>query len=353
VITRREWLSQTALAGVWLTTGACKRTPPTRPEVLEALVLEQAVPDMRALPGASSELSSALQKLAVAPSSAALSAAQSAFRAALLAWQRAQTFRSGPLVESNAFLRAAFWPVRAANLEQLVTGDAPLDAARVEALGVDAKGLFALERLLWERPRGSDQGWLEGPHALRARRFAALLAEDITVRARAALSALGDGRSFARSFAADGQAALTRLITQNVETLESIAVDRLQRALALHEQGRLRLGELPADFSGLSLSISYVQLEALHAQYKGRDERGLGALVAQAAPQIAPHIEALYQEALGTLRGLERPMAEALVQSPAQVQRALERVKALEIAYKAELSSALAVTLSLVSGDGD
>jgi len=218
---------------------------------------------------------------------------------------------------------------------------------------VDAKGLFALERLLWERPRGSEQGWLEGPHAPRGRRFAALIADDIAARAQAALTTLGDGRSFARSFAADAQAALTRLITQNVETLESITVDRLQRALALHEQGRLRLGELPADFSGLSLSISRVQLEALHAQYRGRNERGLSALVAQAAPQIAPRIEGLYQEALGTLAGLERPMADALVQSPAEVKRAHERVKALEIAYKAELSSALAVTLSLVSGDGD
>jgi predicted lipoprotein len=352
VISRRAWLRQNALAGLWLASGACKRAP-TRPEVLEALVLEQVVPDIRALPGVSNRLRVALESLAEAPSSAALVTAQAAFRAALLAWQRAQTFRSGPLVESNTFLRAAFWPVRGANLEQLLTGNAPLDAARVEALGVDAKGLFALERLLWERPQGAPEGWLEGPHAPRARRFAQLLAEDIATRVAAAASTLGDGRSFARSFAAEGQAGLTRLITQNVETLESIAVDRLQRALALHQQGRLRLGELPADFSGLSLSISRVQLEALHAQYRGQDERGVSALVAQAAPQIAPHIETLYQEALSALRALELPMAEALVRVPGQVERALERVKALEIAYKAELSSALAITLSLVSGDGD
>lgn len=332
-------------------TGACKR-PPTRPEVLEALVREQVVPDIRELAGVNEALTRASRALEKAPSAARLESVRAAFRQTLLAWERAHTFRVGPLVDSNAFLRAAFWPVRGDVLEPLITGSAPLDAAAVGSLGVDGKGLFALERLLWDGPPGAPL-WLEGPHQARARNFARLLAEDVEARAAAGLKLLGDGRAFARSFAADGQASLTRLVTHDVETLESIVVDRLQRGLALQQQGRLRPGEVPADLSGLSLQVSAVQLEALQGRYAGRDGLGLEALVVQAAPALAPRIRAALDQALSALRALSVPLLRVLAESPARVEHALAQVKAVEVAYKSELATALAVTLALTAGDGD
>jgi hypothetical protein len=47
------------------------------------------------------------------------------------------------------------------------------------------------------------------------------------------------------------------------------------------------------------------------------------------------------------------PLRQALEQTPTAVQSAYDAVKAVEVAYKAELATALAITLSLVSGDGD
>ncbi|HEX6244031.1 MAG TPA: imelysin family protein [Polyangiales bacterium] len=349
---RRVWLKQSAALGLCVMAGACKR-PPTRKDVLEALVREQVVPDIKALAPACRALAQALQQLESAPSAAGLVAARAAFSEALVRFQRAQTFRSGPLVESNTFLRAAFWPVRGANLERVIADSVPLTAASVEALGVDAKGLFALERLLFDQVGGGAEDWLCGPDAMRARRFARLLAEDVASRVDAVVASMGDGGGFARRFAADGQAGLTRLITQNVETLESIALDRLQRPLELHAQGRLKPGEVPGDFSGLSFVMSRVQLEALRAQYVGRDDRGVAALVVQAAPAIAPRVQGLLDGALGALEALQKPLRQTLEHSPAAVKGAFDQVKALEIAYKVELASALAVTLSLVSGDGD
>jgi predicted lipoprotein len=321
--------------------------------VLESLVRQQALPDIKALPAQTQQLEAALKALESAPTTASLGEARTAFQKTLLAFMRAQTFRSGPLVESNTFLRAAFWPVRAANLEQLIVGTEALDAARIEALGVDAKGLFALERLLWDAPRGAQQSWIEGPSAPRVRSFACALASDVATRVSAAVASMGDGTAFATSFAAGGQASLTKLLTQNVENIESIAVDRLQRAMALSEQKRLRLGELQADFCGLSSQISLVQLEALRALYVGHDGQGIAALVAQAAPQVAPRVGLALDQALAALRGVTMPLEQAVVRQPEAPRAALVRVKALEVAYKADLATALALTLSIVSGDGD
>lgn len=352
MISRRQWLAQSAAFGVcWI--AGCK-TPPTRQSVLEALVEKQVVPELRALPAQCQALAEALAQLDQAPSAAQLETARSAFRKTLAVWSRAQTFRSGPLVEANVFLRAGFWPVRGSLLEQTIAGSGTLDAARVEALGVDAKGLFALERLLWERPAAAPEGWLVGDRAPRARTFARALSADVATRVSAAVAAMGDGRSFAQRFAAEGQASLARLLTQNVETIESIAVDRLSRVLALHEQKRLRLGEVQADFSGMSTQLCLEQLGSIAAMYRGAgSDQGVAALVRQAAPQVEPRIGSALDRALAALKDVKLPLEQAVVQNQPAVSVAHARVKDLEVAYKTELASALAITLSLVSGDGD
>ena len=69
--------------------------------------------------------------------------------------------------------------------------------------------------------------------------------------------------------------------------------------------------------------------------------------------KVADRIEAQFQSALKAVDGIGAPLEKALLKDPAAVSRAYDECKKLEIALKVELVSALGVTLTFNSTDGD
>ncbi|MGC4095068.1 MAG: imelysin family protein [Polyangiaceae bacterium] len=227
---------------------ACQRAP-QRGEVLAALVREVVVDETRACLHESQRLRAACATLSQHCTQAGLESARSALGAALGAWKRVGCFKSGPLVETNALLRATYFPARPALIEELLLQHGELDATRVDALGVDSKGLFALEYLLF--PFGN-----EGPRTLdhfdkepRRRQLSVLLADTVARGVEAAATQLGDGALLAEQFARGGQQSLSRLVNQLVMTIETLAGNRLDSGAhavsksAARGKRRRRLGE--------------------------------------------------------------------------------------------------------------
>lgn len=353
---RRRFLLQgssaIALAAVGL--GACKRHV-TRAQVLRSIAEGVALPAMRALSEVDARLLRAIDALPAVLSVQSVGAAREALSTALLAWERAYVFRVGPLVESNAFLRARFWPVRKSSFHDLLLGDAPIDPAHVAQLGVDLKGLFALERLFWERvPReGGGEVFLFELRPERARVLASSLAKDAQRRSDEASALLGDGKKFVERFAGGRQESVALLVNQLVESSEAIVTDRFERVLGLHRNDRLRPGELLGDFSRSTTKLTLSALHGLSSVYLGAREDGLCSLVQQTAPAIDAHVRSALSQALKETAALGAPLAELVVHDAPKIERARERVKALELALKVELPSALGVTLSIAAGDGD
>jgi predicted lipoprotein len=355
VITRRRFLVESAaLALVGSGLAACKRSL-TRADVLRSLAENVALPGMRALSEVDARLLRAVQALPPTPSTSSLGEVQGALGAALLAWERAYVFRVGPLVESNAFLRARFWPVRKSSFHELLLGDGPIDEANVAQLGVDRKGLFALERLFWERvPRpGGGEALLFELRPERARGLAISLAKDVQRRSNEAAALLADGKAFVEQFARGGQEHVALLVNQLVESSEAIVSDRFERVLGLYRNGRLHAGELLGDFSGSTTQLTITALRGLSALYLGARADGLCALVQQAAPAIDAHLRAAFGRALEGSEALAAPLAQLVARDASSIERARDRVKVLELALKVELPSALGVTLSIAAGDGD
>ncbi len=105
--------------------------------MLRALVLDVATEDTRELVATSAELAEALRAAVDQPVSAALGAARDAWKKALFSWRRAACFQTVPLVKSNALLRATFFPVRAAAVEQLALSGGAEGDQSVRELGVE------------------------------------------------------------------------------------------------------------------------------------------------------------------------------------------------------------------------
>ena len=105
-----------------------------------------------------------------------LTAARERWRAALLDWERLAAVAVGPLIERRSARTVDFWPTRPAMVNEAVAA-APADAKALERVGAPAKGLPAIEYLLWQ-PR---------PDAAQCR-YAALLAEECAAEAAALLA---------------------------------------------------------------------------------------------------------------------------------------------------------------------
>jgi predicted lipoprotein len=305
---------------------ACKQAPPgpTRADVMRGIVDAIVTPDLRALVTSQSLLTVRLSELERLPSDTTLQTARQAWRAAVIAWERTRVLRLGPMVDTRAQLRSTFWPIRAATLARLETQPVPDDAA-VERLGVDVRGMFALELLLWGPPLGDPQ-----------RALASALARNVEHYARTAAQALADGEVFKQALVREEQSSINQMAHLLVGSVETIATDRLAPARIGTGHKSVRLAEMrgyPSDMSG---ALIVADLAADERLYTGAAAGlGLGALVSTRVAPLAASVEL------------------ALSRDPQAVEAAYGALKDLERALKAELPSALGLTLSFQAGDGD
>jgi predicted lipoprotein len=347
VIGRRVFLAGSAAS---LALAGCSR-PATRGDVLAGLVESIVVPDCERIVRDSVALDEAVRALGKAPDDEAIPRARNALKAAILSWQRAYAFRLGPMVDSHALLRATFWPVRASSIMGHIRGPRRIDEERIAEFGVDVKGLFALEHFLFEGPTpGTD--WLADAQRLRVQAMMRAMSRDVRRYAQQAAKQLGNGSAFAKQLADGGPVSMSRLVNELLATVETASFARIDRVLGMQRDGTLKASEVQGAPSGLSAAIPRVWLEISSAIYE-RDGHGLGELVKQSAPAIHPRVLKAFAAAKAAVDALDMPLEQLVLKDPARLERATRALKDLEAAIKVDLASALGITLTFTSRDGD
>ena len=330
--------------------GGC-RNAPDRSSVLEALVREVVASGVAEVTVYSQGLERALGQLAAAPSEAHLLTARNAWRHCVLAWKRAGSFRTGPFMEGNALLRATYFPVRPESIEQILEGTRVIDARLVDEIGARDKGLFALEYVLFAGP---SERRLDAPSAERSRRYAQALGSDVLGSAERIARSLGaEGRNYAPGFARDPQAAVTLLVNQMVETLETLAEARLGTVIWMNRVKRLQASDVEGFASGASHELALAELLGAERLYRSGESRGLSSLVKSLNPELHARLAGLFDRALQDVSRLQLPVERLVELDPARVEAAQKSVKQLEIGVKNELASALGVSVTFTSGDSD
>ena len=269
----RRALLQASLAAT-LAAG-CHRAPPKQ-AVLASLVEKIVTADVRALVGHSDRLAKAIGDLNAAPTSDNVSETRQRWHDAVVVWTRASCFRNGPLVETSTLLRALHWPVQKNGVEGLVLGGRPIDDALIEKAPVDQKGLYAIELLVFPSV-SADRARVEllAPEGARARLLAAALAVNVSRCAGAVHQALGDGRSYAESFARNGQESVSLLVNQMVENVENASGRLLRLSPFQNAKERGRIEEGPRE---TSRDLVVALIEGTERLYVGHEGEGLGAL---------------------------------------------------------------------------
>jgi predicted lipoprotein len=332
---------------------SCAAPGDPRELALSRVIERVLLPNVQDIARASHKLQAAIAPLCAAPSDATLAAAQLAFRDACAAWQRGYAFQEGPLVTTGALLRAAFWPVQPRAISELLTADTPIDAEQIAALGVDKKGLFALEQLLFSDPsEAAPQIFSRPERRARAAQLTAALAADVVAHAERASTALGDGTSYRDEFARAGQSSLNRLVNLLLNNVEGLVM-RLQRTVRLADTHRLRSTDVQAAKSGMSNDVLRAWFSVCTHIYHADRDYSLAALVQRAAPALASPLEQRFTLADQALSAVSAPLDHAVREQPQRVSAALDTLRALEVAVRAEVVSALGVTLTFTSSDGD
>jgi predicted lipoprotein len=162
---------------------------------------------------------------------------------------------------------------------------------------------------------------------------------------------LGDGRAFAEQFAAGGQVSLNRLIGQMAGTVENVASNRLNLVLGLDKNHMLRASQVEGWPSGTSQAIALALLIGTQRLYEGKGR--LGDLVKPVAPAIDERIRSGFAEAVVAVEKLGAPLEQIVKVDRPALEGAVTATKALELAMKVDLASALGITITFQSGDGD
>jgi predicted lipoprotein len=333
----------------------CHRTP-QKNQILAAVAREVALPIHRGLDAESRNLHAAVTAFADAPSVPTLTAARVTWRKTAVAWRRAYAFREGPLVETSALLRAAYWPSNPKHHQAMLADTAPITADRIQEAGVEAKGLYVIEALLFEggEPAAAVPALWQGESGARRVQLLRVLAADVQSYGAAIAGRLETGGdAFVNKYAEAGQGSLNRLVNQLIESIEGVAVNRLQLVIGLADSHLLKSSEVEGWPSGSSHLLALAPIEVSQQLYLGGPSGGISALVRNASPEQDERVRAAFALAVAKIEALGGPLEQVVTSKRPALEEAAAVTRNLEITIKTELANALGIALTFVGGDGD
>ena len=313
-----------------------------------ALAGVSEVIDDHALPGTARFASATAALGAAAEADCTDTALRPAYQEAFDAWMGIAHLTLGPLEEDGRGLAIAFWPdtrgMVGRSVARLVAEEDPIATSGEYAeVSIAARGLFALERLLYDEDFAGYGA--ESYSCALARAMAA----DLAVLGREVDTAWRE--DFATTLSSAGEAGNSRflspreasqaLYTALATGLEFVADQRLGRPMGSFDAPKPQVAE--ARRSGRSLRNVVLSLEAL---------QGLAGTLSDAP---TPKADAAFDRALTAARGLEDPVFAGVADpiSRIRVEALQNDVRAISEAVGAEIAPALGVSVGFNSADGD
>jgi len=277
------------------------------------------------------------------PAGAQQSARQQ-WQSTVQAWDTLSAVAVGPLVQRRSLRQIDFTPTRPELIERAIRA-APSDAKGMERVGTPAKGLPALEWLLWTQPVAPGSP---------ACRYAVLVAQGVDEEARALTQAFGELAQ--RNWLVDEEAAvpaMSELVNQWVGGIERL------RWAAMEKPLRSASGKPPA----YPRMASGTTAQSWRAQWQGLQALGAASDNAAAQPGegLVPLETYLRGRGLNLLAGtlaataadVGRAIARAAAADPARVTAASRRLAGLKRLAEASLAPALEVNIGFSDADGD
>lgn len=300
------------------------------------------------------QLTSAWQSYCGAPTTpAALETLRQQWRSTTTAWEKLSAVAIGPLLQRRSLRQIDFTPTRPALIERAIQANAktntsePLSANAMERIGTPAKGLPALEWLLWTRPSQPVQ---PGTPACR---YAIDIARDIEREAQALHSAF---QALAQRKAEDWSDedavnAVNEFVNQWIGALERLRWTQMEKPLRAGKRD-----ELPRAASHSSAASWAAQWDALQTLARSTAEvapaPGTG-LVPLETYLRGRGLNALANQWLQELQRADQALRAATPNTSASVLAAARQLLQLKQWAETQMAPALGVSVGFSDADGD
>jgi predicted lipoprotein len=325
-----------------------------RQAMLENIVNEVILPALEAFTDRTAELESEARSFSTNPSAEGLTALQESWLAAALAWKRAELYPFGGTILLHTSIEKR--PVNDEFIEEFIATEPVLDEDFIERIGSTAKGLGAVEYLIFDPEKG-DEGVLESFSDPRRRAYLAALAANLNSRAETLHAAWApDGDNYQQTFieaAADGadlDGSISMLANEMIERTEMMVKDKIGAPLGKDAFGDPSPESAEAYRSGASLELSIATVEALRATFNaGLDDY----LVHLGGEATAGSIAAQFETVLADLAAVGPPLEEAVLARPERVEPVYESLRGLLKLVKTDMANQMGITITFSDNDGD
>lgn len=346
-----------------------------RRAMLRHLAETMIIPTFREFDAAANTVDAAVKAFAAAPNRDTLQAAQSAWVAAFLAWNRCELYAFRRLVP--LFNQINKWPTNPKLIEGFIESAPTLDDRFIEGLGSTSRGLPALEYFLFD-PLGGPDAVLTALQNPRRMAYLTGLADNLRRKADAALKIwLPDGGNYAQAFVdadmegGDVNGSVAMFTNQIVILLENIILQKVFKPLGTGEIGGTKPELAQAVRSGQSLAAIGANIASIRLAFNGGDGIGLDDYVDSFGVMVdGQTLSARFNAALDAVVGLLNapvfgnrlspfgpvaadPFAFALVNDPAAVTALWAQTRLALRTFKTEVAANLGVLTLFTDGDGD
>jgi predicted lipoprotein len=353
-----------ALPGLLGSCGDAEPTEDLRRALLRSWGEDTLLPRYGAARAGAGVLGERVEALCASPDAEKLAAAQEAWGEARRPWKEAQLFSFGPYsMEPLRFgPKIDFQPAREESVASVLEGSGGLDGASVSQLGAAARGMAALEVLLWRFEGTPEEVFVPG-----SRRCAYLqgATEDLGVQLgalRAAwepaqggyLNALTDPQPDGYG---DLQMALGEVVNRMGYLLENLRLDRLGRPLGREFGGSPQPEIVESRFSHRSIEDLRDNLRGLEVVWFGPGEpagaMGLSHYIRRRSAGFDARFRAQLDGLYAALDAIDGPLEEAIFSDADDVQALIDLLVEAQRFVQVDVIGALGLAVGFNDNDGD
>lgn len=332
-----------------------------RRAMLNDIAHQVIVPTYSAFTKQAQHLQTRLEALDKDPSAETLRAARQAWQQASQTWRETEAFELGPVRRLRLNSKINFWPTRPRTIEKAVSSASTYDRSYIQRLSVAAKGLPAIEHILF-----GDNLLGSGKNQRQRRAYLKALAQDLTIHAETLQNAwAAQGDNYAAVWG-QGQTddemempgeTINMLANRVIFMVENLRHEKLGKPLGKKSGGKVQPQMVEAPQSQTSKALALSSLKGLDQLYRGGTDStqgvGLQSYVASKDKALAEQIGQQIQATTAAVEQIPAPLQEAVKEHPAAVEQAYQTTGTLLRLIKVDMAGQLGVTLLFNDNDGD
>jgi predicted lipoprotein len=299
------------------------------------------------------------------PDAGSLDKARQAWLETLLAARRIQWLQSGPVADREFLASLYYSRVTPPEIEAAVHATQPINDAYIQEIGPMARGLFAIEYLLYGRktypptdPKTATTALLAGfsqPTADRRKQLLLALAQDLEHKSAQLVNdwSATAADSPAAKFISGGQQTLNVLVNELAHFVEQVEEQHVHFVLVLPNPVARQMDRIENSSSDSSQQSLVEMLEGVEKLFHAKGADSLRAYVAKINPSLDARLNEKLDRAFAAVRAIKAPLEQQVQTDRKPVEASYDKLHDLELFCKVDLASTLGVTITFNSTDGD